>query len=59
VLVEHAVNGGSGDAVFSCDPTEAVSMLTVSTDGFAIEFEGSTLTFDTTGRNRSHGKAEM
>ena len=36
------MNGGSGDAVFSCDLAEAVSMLTVSTDSFAIEFEGWT-----------------
>jgi len=40
VLMEHAVNGGSGDAVLPCDLTEALSMLTVSTDRFAIEFKG-------------------
>ena len=39
VLMEHAVNGGSGDAVLPCDLTEALSMLTVPTDSFAIEFE--------------------
>ena len=39
MLMEHAVNGGSGDAVLPCDLTEALSMLTVSTDRFAIEAE--------------------
>ena len=34
------MDGGSGDAVIPCDLAQAVSMLTVSTDGCAIEFEG-------------------
>ena len=39
LLVEDAMNGGSRDAVFPGDLSEASSMLTIAEDAFAIDIE--------------------